>query len=291
MSFTRKRIDVTISLGTGQYGESGANVVTLSGHRVQAMVQLIPGDVMPSAQVRVFGLPLEMLNQLTAIGLVNSAVRFHNSMLIQAGDDETGLSTIYNGTIKDSSGNLDGMPDSALEVVAMGGLAAALKPVAPSSFPGQADVATVMKGLADQMGLAFESNGVQVQLSNPYFPGTALAQARACARAADIWMTIDRGTLAIWPKNGARAMQDDIPVISAGTGMRGAPRFASMAVEVWTLFNPHVKVGGLIEIQSAKLTAANGIWYVSEATHTLESEVPEGSWFTRIVGKPYHNNG
>ncbi|TAM15974.1 MAG: hypothetical protein EPN65_16805 [Pandoraea sp.] len=289
MSFTRKRIDVTISLGTGQYGETGSSTVTLSNHRVQAMVQLIPGDVMPSAQVRIFGLPLDMLNQLTAVGLVNSAVRFHNSMLIQAGDDETGLSTIYDGTIKDSWANLDGMPDSALEIIAMGGLAAALKPVTPSSFPGQADVATIMKGLAQQMGFAFENNGVQVQLSNPYFPGTALAQAHACARAAGIWMTIDRGTLAIWPKNGARATQGDIPIISASTGMRGAPRFASTAVEVWSLFNPHIKVGGLIQIQSNKLTAANGIWYVSEATHTLESEVPEGAWFTRVVAKPYTN--
>ena len=34
MSFTRKRIDVTISLGTGTFGETGANTVTLTGLRV-----------------------------------------------------------------------------------------------------------------------------------------------------------------------------------------------------------------------------------------------------------------
>ncbi|GMG89673.1 hypothetical protein Cmtc_08930 [Cupriavidus sp. TKC] len=285
MSFTRKRIDVTISLGTGTFGESGADTVTLSGLRVQAMVHMTPGDTMPYAQIRVFGLPLEMLNQLTAVGLVNSGVRYHNTVLLAAGDDETGLSTIFNGGIDESFANMDGMPESCLEIITMAGLAASLKPVGALSFQGQADVATIMKGIADQMGVAFEKNGVQVQLANPYFPGTALAQAKACARAADIWMTIDRGTLAIWPKSGARAEQGEIPLISVATGMRGYPRFCSKAIEVSSLFNPLVRPGGKVRIESS-LKAACGTFYVSDVTHILESEAPNGQWFTRVIAHP-----
>lgn len=148
---------------------------------------------------------------------------------------------------------------------------------------GQADVATIMKSLADQMGFAFENNGVQVQLSNPYFPGTALAQAKACARAADISMTIDRGTLAIWPKFGFRADPDGPPLISAATGMRGYPRYSSNGIEVATLFNPRIKPGGQIQVQS-QLQMACGTWLVSNATHVLESETPNGQWFTGILG-------
>ncbi|MBB0026832.1 baseplate hub protein [Ralstonia pickettii] len=285
MSFTRKRIDVTLSLGTGTFGEGDANTVTLTGLRVHAIIQATYGDAMPAAHVRIFGLTLQMLNELTSVGLINSGVRFKNTMLLAAGDDETGLSSIYNGTINESWANLDGMPESCLEIIGVAGLAASLKPVGALSVQGQADVATIMQSLATQMGFAFENNGVQVQLSNPYFPGTALAQAKACARAADISMTIDRGTLAIWPKFGFRADPEGPPLISPATGMRGYPRYSSNGVEVSTLFNPQIKPGGQIEIQS-QLQMACGKWLVSNATHILESETPNGQWFTGILARP-----
>lgn len=285
MTFSRKRIDVTLSLGTGQFGESGANTVTLSGLRVKALIQGVPAPAMPHAQVRIFGLTSDMLNQLTAVGLVNAAVRWNNTMLLAAGDDETGLTTIFNGGIDESWEDFAGIPDSALEISSMSGLAASLKPVGAISFQGQADVATIMSGLAKTMGLAFEPNGVQVQLANPYFPGTALAQARACARAADIYMTIDRGTLAIWPKTGNRAVQGDVPLISPDTGLIGYPRVASNGISLNTLFNPHVMQGAFIQVQSSRQTAC-GKWLVSSVTHVLESETPNGPWLTQIIAKP-----
>jgi hypothetical protein len=283
MSFTKKRIDLTISLGTGQFGDSGANTVTLSGLRVHAGVQVYGGEAMPQAQIRVFGLPLDMINQLTAIGPINSAIMFNNSVLLAAGDDENGMRTVYSGTIWQAWGEFDGAPDVPLNITGLGGLAAALKPVNALSYPGSADVATIMQTLATTMGLAFENNGVTVQLSNPYFPGTALAQARACARAADINFTIDRGALAIWPKNGARG--GEVPLISPATGMRGYPTFASNGLGVTTLFNPDIKPGGVIEVQSS-LQVACGKWTVLQVQHSLQSETPNGQWFTQILGVP-----
>lgn len=288
MSFTRKRIDVTITLGTGTFGETGSDTVTLTGLRVHAMIQATYGEAMPAVHARIFGLPIEMMNQLTTIGLVNSAVRLKNKILIAAGDDETGMSTAYSGTISVSWINMDGAPDSCLEVIGVAGLAASIKPVEALSIQGAADVATIMGALAEQMGFAFENNGVQVQLSNPYFPGTALMQAKACARAADICMTIDRDTLAIWPKDDARDTPEGIPLISKATGMRGYPRFASNGIEVSMLWSPQIKPGGKVQVQSA-LTMACGTWLVSNAMHTLESETPNGQWFTRILGVPLPN--
>jgi hypothetical protein len=287
MSFTKKRIDVTLTLGTGQFGDSGSNSVTLSGLRVQTIVQAAAGEAMPATQTRIYGVPLDMMCQLTQVGLINSAVRFNNSILIAAGDDETGLTTIYDGTIKESWADLAGQPDAALNVIGVAGLAASLKPVGALSFQGAADVATILEGLASTMGFTFENNGVSVQLSNPYFPGTALAQARACARAADIYMIIDRGVLAIWPKNSART-GGDIPVISDTTGKVGYPTFSSNGLGLITLFNALLKPGGLVQVQSA-LTPACGTWKLTEASHTLESETPNGQWFTRILAFPQTN--
>lgn len=284
MTLARKQIELTIALGTGQFGDTGANTVTLSGLRIKSEIQQFGGDAMPQVQLRVYGLPAAMINQLTAIGPINSAVLFHNSVLIAAGDEGSALTTIYNGTIWQAWGDFNQMPDTALNIAAVGGLAAGLKPVGASSYPGNADVGTIMQQLATTAGLNFVNSGVSEQLSNPYFPGTALSQIRECADAADINFTIDTGTLHIWPKNQAR--NAPATTISTATGMVGYPTFSSNGVMVTTIFNPSAVIGGLIQIQSS-LPAATGKWIATQISHSLESETPDGQWFTHILGVPF----
>jgi hypothetical protein len=285
MSFTRKRIDATVSLGTGQFGETGANTVTLTGLRIKADIQQFGGDAMPQVQLRIFGLPASMINQLTTIGPINSAVQSKNSVLIAVGDDGLALTTIYSGTIWQAWGDFNQMPDTSLNIAAVGGLAAALKPIAASSFPGSMDAGTIMQQLATTAGLNFVNSGVSVQLSNPYFPGTALSQIRECAQAADINFTIDVGTLHIWPKTSARTTPS-IPVVSPSTGMVGYPTFSSNSLMVTTLFNPSIVIGGVIEVQSS-LAPACGKWIAVQISHSLESETPDGQWFTHINAWPF----
>jgi hypothetical protein len=239
---------------------------------------------MAGAQVRVYGLPLSMINQLTTIGPINTAFR-NNKLLLAVGDDENGMHIMYSGTIGEAHGDFQGMPDVALNILGWAGLYDSVKPVGALSYVGTVDVATIMQELANTMGLTFENNGVQVQLSNPYFPGTALAQVRACARAADINYLIDRDTLAIWPRAGARATTGDLPLISPETGMRGYPMFSSKGITVVTEFNPDIKFGIPVKVRSS-LDAANGIWNICELSHSLESEMPDGAWFTQFTAFP-----
>ncbi|WP_322082895.1 baseplate hub protein [Burkholderia sp. BCC1972] len=286
MSFTKKRIDVTITLGEGEFGDDGSNTVTLTGLRVQALIAVLGGEAMAEAQVRVSGLPLSMINRLTTIGPINTAFR-NNKLQLAAGDDENGMHVVYSGTIGEAHGDFQGMPDVALNILGWAGLYDSVKPVGALSYVGSVDAATIMQELADTMGLAFENNGVQVQLSNPYFPGTALAQVRACARAADINYLIDRDTLAIWPLAGARATAGELPLISPRTGMRGYPMFSSKGISLVTEFNPDIKCGSQVKVESS-LDAANGIWNVFELSHALESETPDGQWFTQLSAFPHN---
>ncbi|WP_230679038.1 hypothetical protein, partial [Streptococcus pneumoniae] len=85
-------------------------------------------------------------------------------------------------------------------IIALSAGLAAVKPIEPSSYEGDADVAGIMGDLAKKMGFVLENNGVSVTLNNPYFAGTALEQVKSCAHAANIYYTADRGKLAIWPK-------------------------------------------------------------------------------------------
>lgn len=284
MAFTQKEISVTISLGTGQFGDTGANTVTLSGLRTKAEIQQFGGDAMPQVQLLIYGLPPSMMNQLTAIGPINSAVLFKNSVIVAAGDSGSALTTVYSGSIWQAWADYNQIPESALNISAVGGLAASLKPVAATSYTGSADVGTIMQSLASLAGLSFVNHGVSVQLSNPYFPGTALSQIRECAQAADCNLTIENGTLEIWPKNGSRNLLST-PIVSAQTGMVGYPTFSSNGLMVTTMFNPSIKIGGQFTVQSSILPA-DGTYVATQVSHSLESITPDGQWFTHILGVP-----
>lgn len=283
MNFAKRRIDMTIKLGAGTFDDSVGDTVTLSGLRVQANIAAHGDNVQGVLQLRIYGLPLPMMNRLMRIGTIgNQGPR--NSILVAAGDVAGGLTVVYKGTMAQAWADFQSAPEVVLNVMAFSAFDAAVTPVGASSYVGSVDAANIMADLAKLMGLAFENNGVSVMLSNPYFPGTALAQSDACAQAAGIRYTIDRGVLAIWPKKSVRA--GEVVLVSPETGMVGYPIFSDSGVVINSLFIPNIRNGAQIKVESS-LTPACGTWNVRGVVHTLESETPNGQWFTQLAcGRP-----
>lgn len=287
MALAQRLIDVTFALGQSQPGsgagpstfvESGTNQVTLSGLRVAAKVVKAGGPAMSTLELRVYGMTLSLMNQLSTLGMIATHV-YKNSVLVEAGDADSGMATVFIGTITNAWADFQAAPDVAFHVEAHTGLLENVTPAKPSSYTGATSVATIMSSLATQMGLTFENGGVTTVLANPYFYGSPRAQALACARAANCEWIIDDGVLAIWPKGSAR--NGEAPLISPGTGMRGYPAYTSKGIAVETLYNPSVGYGKNIVVQSS-LTPANGTWVTYSLDHDLESMVFDGQWFTRI---------
>jgi hypothetical protein len=210
------------------------------------------------------------------------AVR-QNTVIVSAGDDVSGMATVFQGQITLGQIMLNTSPDTSLLVMANTGALAAVKTVPPTSYPGTADAAVVMQNLAHLAGLKFENNGVSMQLSTPYFSGDALHQIRKCAEAGRgvFDFVIDDDTLAIFPVGGARG--GAIPLVSSATGMVGYPNYSTSVygIEVTTLFNPLIRPGGKVQVKS-DLAVANGTWGVYNIQHMLESEDPKGQWTTHF---------
>lgn len=279
MSFVKRRIDVTISLGEGKFGDTKGPDVTLSGYRVSVAVVAYNGDAQSQLQLRIYGLSQDMMNQLTVIGPIMTERR-NNRILVAAGDEGQVLSVVYEGTISQAWADYNSAPEVVFNVVALAAALHAVKPVNARSYRGSTDVAVIASDLAEVMELAFENNGVSGQLSNPYFCGTALEQLRACARAAGISYTIDRGVLAIWPRNEAR--QGDAVEISPQKNLIGYPTFTGGGIAFTILYTPELSLGGLVQVIST-IEAAHGEWIVVSIVHTLEAEVPGGAWLSQIL--------
>lgn len=301
-SFTEKALDVTLTLGEGTFGGTGKNTVKLSGLRVAATIQKAGPPSFDRAEVRVFGLPPSIMNEVTTLGVPISMTRKNNTILVEAGDVGGVMATVFFGDIGKSFQNFDNQPDTFFQVIAWTGAIPAMVPTPPISVQGGADVATMMSGIATGMGYAFENNGVQAQLSNPYFAGTAIDQAHELAMAANIELQIDSATfpptVAIWPKNGTRG--GSIPLISVDSGLIGYPQYRDQAIAFRCLFNPNIRIAGQIELRSslggdaipaqgatqaqAQRAGPNGQWYVASLTHDLSAQLPGGPWFSDVTG-------
>ena len=311
-SYTQKAIDVTITLGLGTFGDTGKNTVTLKGLRVLASIIKSGYPSLDRANVRVYGLPPSIMNTVSTLGIPRPMIRKNNIVTVQAGDTTNGMSVVYSGFMLDCYQDYSEAPETSLVIASYGGALSMIESAAPSSFPGSGDVATIMSGLALQMGMKFENNGVQVKLSSPYFSGSLMSQAHQLARAANIEMYPDTstipGTLAIWPKLGTRGGK--IPLINTASGLVGYPTFQSNGMSFKTLFNPNIILNGKIQMQSSVGVAPttvgangpveagtqsggpNGFWFVTNPlVHDLSAEVPGGPWFTscscvRVPGQP-----
>lgn len=278
MSLVKRQIDVTIQLGSGSFDGTNADKVTLTGHRVSAHISSPGGEAFGFGECQIFGLPLSMINQLTRIGPFNTA-NGSNTILIEAGNQGEVLTTVFKGVIYQAWGDFQAAPEVSLNISAYGDIAVALTPVNSNSFNGSSDVADIMQTLATAMGLAFENNGVSVQLSGQYLPGTALSQVQTVARAAKINYAIERGKLKIWPMNGYAA--GEVPLISPATGMVGYPAFSSQGLFVTSEFVANALIGAKVTVQSS-LTPACGDFQIGSIIHDIESERPGGAWFTHF---------
>lgn len=283
-TFVRRRLDIAFSLGEGQFGDTGSqNTVTLTGLRASINVVKV-GISLASAEIRIYGMTLSDMNRFTTLGKPVSRA-YQNSIAVSAGVAGEATAIVFQGIISAAWADLNSAPEVPFIVLARDGGMLATKPIPATSYKGAVDVATIMAGLADQLALTLENNGVSVMLTNPYLAGDAYAQIRWVAEHAGINFTIEneaqgKGTLAIWPKGGSRGKA--AVVVSPETGMVGWPAFTMDAIFVKVLFNPTILFGSQVEVRS-ELTPACGFWTPVQINHDLESETPNGQWFTTMM--------
>lgn len=317
MSYVKRAINLSFALGKGNFGDSGFDTVSVTGLRVSCQIVKSGLPTNDTAEIRVWGLPPKVINQLVTLGTPLTNNR-NNLITVTAGDAKSGMSQVFKGTIQRSYLDAINMPETGLAISSNACAFNAAAPVPPISIQGPVDVATVCAQIAASMNMTLENNGVTGVLGGAiYLPGTALAQLKAFAAMVPINAYVDTsrapadtgspsdaapapqgassgnpGVLAIWPINGSRSGQ--VLVISKDTGLVGYPQFADSGVALRTLFNPGLAVGQAFELKlvTEAVKAANGTYQAYSLVYNLESEVIQnGAWFIDLVGIRPTGNG
>ncbi len=293
MAFIKRDIRLTFQLGKGSFGQSGMDTLTVSGLRTIVNISEAGGDSMGQAQVRVYGMKLSDMNTLSSIGPDENGIigQRYNNMTIEATDENGNFALLFKGMITISPIDMNNAPDTSMVLVAHAGVFQAIQPIPPSSYKNPTDAADIMQDLtklsftnSDIPALNFENNGVSAMLATPYYDGSHRDQCKAVARDGNFNFTVDRDTLAIWPKNGSRG--GDIPEIGPDAGLIGYPTNWGQGVAVECMFNPSLKYGGKVKVKSS-LAFANGTFTIFEIGHNISCELPDGPWFSSFHGSNF----
>ena len=292
-SLVKRRIEVSFRLGTGSYGDTGSNTVTLNGQlRASASIQHTGGVGMSQLDLSVYGMTQDLMNQLSTLGRPIYTTTNRNTVTVSAGDDVGGMAVAFTGNVLQAWADGAGAPKIAFRVTAQAGGFDQARPLQPTSFKGSADVATLVSSIATQLGRNLQNSGVTAQISNPYYTGSGRDQILAICRDANCECVFEGetgageqasatggATVAIWPKGASRV--GTATVVSPDTGLVGYPSWTANGIVLTTLYNPTITYGAPLSVQSS-IQNACGTWTVYKVGHELESETPDGKWFTHL---------
>lgn len=280
MAFAKRIVDLEFKLGQGAFGQDGADTVRLEGLRCSVSIAK-QGIGYARADVQVWGMTLDLMNKLTVLNKLRFEQQRYNSIVITAGDSKSGVAMCFGGTIREAWADGRQPPDVMFHVSADSAMFELSKPVPPISFNGSVDAALVLNGIAGQMGMGLENNGVTATLKNPYWPSSLKSQLEKVCEAANCEYTIDTvgNVLAVWPKGQGRSGASI--KVAPDTGLVGYPSFTQSGIQLTMLYNPSIDFGRSIDVES-QFTPANGKWTVVALNHRLDCQVPGGQWFTDI---------
>ena len=275
----KKQLRFVVTLGTGRFGSSNNDAITLQGFRATADIDKAGGMMMGTLRAKIYGVKQQDMNSVTTLQWKPGTL-IPNTVEVYA-IDGAAETLVFAGNIVNAWADYQSMPDVFLHIQAQSAFFNALKAIPPRSFRGGVDVASVMAQIARDLGYTFENNGVTTQLVDVYLPNTGMEQAKDLARAAGCDLYLDDKILAITPPNVPRKVI--IPLISPASGLVGYPTFDGVGVNFQTLFNPAITFGGSIKLETDVQQAA-GEWVVTSVAHRLESEKPGGAWFSSVRG-------
>lgn len=271
-SFTKKRLEARITLAEGGFdpgtGQSANTKVVRLG--MDADISKPGGKEKPKCTLKIFNLPLDDMQVLTTLAFEPLAVK-KNRLILMAGDDES-LAQVFVGDITSAVPRFAADASSTFEITAITGYVASVTPAKPLTAAGARDVATLLEGLARQMGFAFINRGVSVTVRNVALMGGPMEQARQLADEARIDLIIDDGEMIAAPRGVLR--QDDAegstPVLRDKTGLIGFPGFDAKGVVGRCLYEPRLLPGGPVRIESM-VPKASGLWRVTSVSHKLQA--------------------
>lgn len=277
-SFVNRTIQVVMAMAEGVF-QNGANQITVEGLPTSVELNKQGGDERPSCTVTISNLNIDVVKQLTTLSF-RPLQRFKNQITVNVGEVGKQLQTVFVGDFDNAYGEFSSAPTMNLIVKAISAQHGALMATPATSILGTEQVAKLMEQWAIEAGCTLQNNGVNASVKNAVYRGSPVEKAQTLARDVGIDLIIDDGKFTITPANVA--IDGNAVLVDPKHGLLGYPSFSNDGIEFNMIFDPNIKVGGLVKIESV-VPRASGIWKVVKVDSHLEAYIPNSGQWTSSV--------
>lgn len=283
-SFTRKLLEVHVTLQAGQF--EGGNTKIITDVPLKVRIEKTGPPDFCKATIEARGLRYEDMAQMSTLAF-RPLYSARNSVAVFAGDEVDGLSLAFSGSITQASADFNAAPDVSFKIEAMTGYFGAITPQSPTAVKGAQPAADFIAMQAQKAGFTFQNDGVSAQLNNAIFNGSPVAQARAAARQIGAELIIDDDVMILSPAGGAGKNagggRGNAVLLNKDTGLLGYPVLSNEGVQLKALYNPAFRLGGLVEVESI-VPKASGTWRIIKLTHDLAAfDAKGGPWESQMT--------
>ena len=277
-SFTLKTIRTTITLGKGTFG-GGGNSKIIEGLATDVDITKPGLPEKNSASVSIANISLADMEQMTFLAF-QPLQSLKNLITIEAGEQGKTLATVFKGEITSAYADYGSVPDVEFKIEALSGGYAAQIGAKPISVKGNAKAADLIKQFAKEIGYTFKNEGVAASVRNAVFNGSPIEKARSVADEVGAELLIDDDSMILMtydkPRSGGAVL------LTPETGLIGYPSFTSDGISFSCFFNPNLKQGGQVKIESI-VPRASGYWKITKLSHRLTAyRTGGGSWYSSV---------
>ena len=203
-----------------------------------------------------------------------------NLITIEAGEQGKTLATVFKGEITSAYADYGSVPDVEFKIEALSGGYAAQIGAKPISVKGNAKAADLIKQFAKEIGYTFKNEGVAASVRNAVFNGSPIEKARSVADEVGAELLIDDDSMILMPYDKPRS--GGAVLLTPETGLIGYPSFTSDGISFSCFFNPNLKQGGQVKIESI-VPRASGYWKITKLSHRLTAyRTGGGSWYSSV---------
>jgi hypothetical protein len=272
---------------------SGAANFQVENLRIVARVIALVAPEMSNADILVWGLSLDHINELTTYqGAIDNCS--HNTLLPQnrvqilAGDADNGIKPIFYGLILGAWPEMMNAPLGPFHIIAQAQAESATDKYPPTSFDGQVSSCQVANQFIGAMGAMPDVAGMKCkQLESPHFKGSKLEQFKQLMQMTGDQWVYQNGLITI-TSDGQSRMGDGWAIAPPSygkgyVGLVGYPSFTMGGLLVKVEYSFPIYINDTINVTST-IQLANGDWNVIRADYDLESQQPGGHWFITLEG-------
>lgn len=281
-SWSIKSVRLSFVLGEGTFS-SGGNTKTIEGLPCDISITKPGGDEANSAEGTVYGMKAKDIDQLTTLAF-RPYEYLKNKVTIYAGVKGTTLSTAFAGAIASAQGDYNSAPDIAFKFKAISGFWGQLQAEAPVSVQGDTTVEKLMTMLCKSSGYTLDNQGVTGSVKNTVLNGSPVDKMKRLCEMHGCDLVIDDEKAVMLPRDGYRT---GITVyLSDSSGLIGYPTFTDTGIQARCLYNPSLRIFGLVKIQSL-VPRASGTWKIVKLSHQLSAYHSSGSkWESTFTAIP-----